>query len=48
MEVLRHANRFAEEQFYTWSILCEDDNPIQDNNGLWLSATTTIESLPFL
>ncbi len=42
LEVLRHANRFTDEQFYTWSILCEDNDPIQDNNGLWLNPSTTI------
>ncbi len=42
LEVLRHANRFADRQFYTWSLLCEDDEPIQDSNGLWLSPSTTI------
>lgn len=42
IEVLRHANRFTDEKFYTWSILCEDNEPIQDNNGLWLSPSTTI------
>ena len=43
LEVLRHANRFAEERFYTWSLLCEDNEPIQDNNGLWLNPSTTIK-----
>ncbi len=43
LEVLRHANRFAEEPFYTWSLLCEDNEPIQDNNGLWLNPSTTIK-----
>ena len=43
LEVLRHANRFTDEQFYTWSLLCEDNEPIQDNNGLWLNPSTTIK-----
>ena len=43
LEVLRHANRFAEEPFYSWSFLCEDDKPIQSNNGLWLVPDTKIE-----
>lgn len=42
LEVLRHANRFSQDEFYTWSILCEDDEPIQDNNGVWLSPNTRI------
>jgi transcriptional regulator GlxA family with amidase domain len=43
LEVLRHANRFTADRFYTWSLLCEDDEPIQDSNNLWLSPSTTIE-----
>ena len=43
LEVLRHANRFTEEPFYSWSFLCEDDEPIQSNNGLWLVPDTKIE-----
>ena len=44
LEVLRHANRFEQEPFYSWSFLCEDDKPIQSNNGLWLVPDTKIEN----
>lgn len=44
LEVLRHANRFEQEAFYSWSFLCEDDKPIQSNNGLWLVPDTKIEN----
>jgi len=43
LEVLRHANRFTPEPFYSWSFLCEDNRPIQSNNGLWLVPDTSIE-----
>ena len=43
LEVLRHANRFAENTVYSWSFLCEDDKPIQDSNGLWLHPDSTID-----
>lgn len=43
LEVLRHANRFEQEPFYSWSFLCEDDKPIESNNGLWLVPDTRIE-----
>lgn len=42
LEVLRHANRLSDEPFYSWSILCEDDEPIRDSNGLWLNPDTAI------
>ncbi len=42
LEVLRHANRLSNEPFYSWSILCEDDEPIRDSNGLWLNPDTAI------
>jgi len=44
LEVLRHANRFWQDSFYSWSFLCEDNQPIQSNNGLWLVPNTEIES----
>ncbi len=36
LDVLRHANRFAGTQFYSWTFLCEGNRPVQDGNGLWL------------
>ena len=36
LDVLRHANRFSEREFYQWVFLCENDQPVQDGNGLWL------------
>ena len=36
LDVLRHANRFAAEEFYRWTFLCENNQPVQDGNGLWL------------
>ena len=43
LEVLRHANRFVTNPVYSWSFLCEDDEPIQDSNGLWLHPSTSID-----
>jgi transcriptional regulator GlxA family with amidase domain len=42
LEVLRHANRFADRKFYDWSFLCEGDAPLKDINGLLLFPNTTI------
>jgi transcriptional regulator GlxA family with amidase domain len=36
LDVLRHANRFASSEFYHWTFLCEDNQPVQEANGLWL------------
>jgi transcriptional regulator GlxA family with amidase domain len=36
IEVLRHANRLADKPVYDWTFLCENDEPVQDSNGLWL------------
>jgi len=36
LDVLRHANRFSASDFYRWTFLCEDDQPLQDSNGIWL------------
>ncbi len=44
LEVLRHANRFVEEPVYSWSFLCEDNKPIQSNNGLFLVPDTKIKN----
>ncbi len=44
LEVLRHANRFTEEPVYSWSFLCEDDKPIQSNDGLWIVPDTKIKN----
>lgn len=35
LEVLRHANRFADRAHYRWSILTDDDAPVLDGNGLY-------------
>jgi AraC family carnitine catabolism transcriptional activator len=36
LDILRHANRFCGREFYRWTFLCENNQPIQDGNGLWL------------
>jgi transcriptional regulator GlxA family with amidase domain len=45
LDVLRHANRFAAEAFYQWTFLCEDNQPVQDGNGLWLYPGSNIEEI---
>ena len=42
LEVLRHANRFTKSPLYSWSFLCEKDEPIQDSGGLWLQPSTPV------
>lgn len=44
LEVLRHANRFAGQTIYSWSLLCESDAPIQVSNHLWLHPSSDIAS----
>ena len=34
LDVLRHANRFAEQAFYSWSALGEADRPVPDGNDI--------------
>lgn len=46
LEVLRHANRFTPQPAYSWSFLCENDEAVQDSNGLWLYPSSTIEDAP--
>ncbi|MCP4877450.1 MAG: GlxA family transcriptional regulator [Gammaproteobacteria bacterium] len=50
LDVLRHANRFAASEIYQWTFLCEDNQPIQDGNGLWLYPGRNIEEIdpPYL
>ena len=36
LDVLRHANRFCGREFYRWIFLCENNEPVDDGNGLWL------------
>ena len=43
LEVLRHANRFAGEKTYRWTLLCENDRPVQDGNGIWWNPGTSID-----
>jgi len=43
LEVLRHANRFAGKTIYRWSFLCEQNQPVQDSNGLFLQPSTSIQ-----
>jgi transcriptional regulator GlxA family with amidase domain len=44
LEVLRHANRFTPSPVYSWSFLCENDEPIQDSNNLWLHPSNSIDT----
>ncbi len=45
LEVLRHANRFAGESTYRWTLLCENDHPLQDGNGIWWYPGAGIETV---
>ena len=36
LDVLRHANRFTDGEFYGWQLLCETGNRVADGNGLAL------------
>ena len=45
LEVLRHANRFAGEDSYRWSLLCEADQPVQDGNGIWWHPSANIDTV---
>lgn len=44
LEVLRHANRFCDEPFFSWSILCEGDEALPSSNGICISPTGSIDS----
>lgn len=46
LEVMRHANRFAASECYRWTFLSENDQPVNDSNGIALTASTTIASAP--
>ena len=45
LDVLRHANRFAGSKVYQWTLICEDNQPIQDGNGLWFYPGKTIDQV---
>lgn len=45
LEVFRHANRFSGKTVYRWTFLCENNEPIQDSNGLWLHPGAKIEDV---
>jgi len=42
LDVLRHANRFAATEFYSWTFLSEDDQAVTDSNGISLSPGSNI------
>ncbi len=43
LEVLRHANRFASNTAYRWTLLCENDRPVQDGNEIWWHPGASID-----
>ena len=45
LEVLRHANRFAGDDSYRWTLLCENDRPLQDGNGIWWNPGASIDTV---
>lgn len=42
LDVMRHANRFAGENYYRWQILAEDDRAVADGNGIAVDPTATL------
>ena len=45
LEVLRHANRFAGDEAYRWTLLCENDRPVQDGIGTWWYPRASIDAV---
>src|SRR5210317_1173950 len=46
LDVMRHANRFADKESYRWAFLSENNAPVEDSNGIALTPSTTIASAP--
>ena len=42
LDVMRHANRFTETEFYRWTFLSENDQAVSDSNGIALSPGSDI------
>jgi len=42
LDVLRHANRFSTQDYYQWSILSENDQPVTDANAMPLIPGNTL------
>ena len=45
LEVMRHANRFADDTAYRWTLLCENDQPVQDGNSIWWHPSARLDSV---
>jgi len=44
LDVLRHANRFATQDYYRWSFLSENDQAVADSNGLPIMPDSDVAS----
>jgi AraC family carnitine catabolism transcriptional activator len=44
LDVLRHANRFAAHEFYSWHALSETDQPVNDGNGIPFVPTRELDA----
>ena len=44
LEVLRHANRYCEIPFFSWTILCEGDEALVSSNGIRISPTVAVDT----
>ena len=47
LDVMRHANRFAASDAYRWTFLSENDQPVNDSNGIALAPGARIVSHDF-
>ncbi len=43
LEVLRHANRMAASEVYSWSFLTESGDGVQGSNGMWLQPSSSVK-----
>jgi AraC family carnitine catabolism transcriptional activator len=44
LDVMRHANRFATAEYYRWSFLSEDDQPVADSNGIPITPSSRVSA----
>jgi transcriptional regulator GlxA family with amidase domain len=44
LDVLRHANRFAANEYYSWTFLCENNKPVMDASGIRLDPSEKIDT----
>ena len=44
LDVMRNANRFANKDYYRWSFLSENNQPVADSNGIPITPSSSVSA----